>query len=111
MKLWVFAMLVASTAVFVTAASMLRLYAGGGTRYALATALGLYVVGNLMVVPLMRESGLGLTISVLSVTQLILVNLIAFTVYGERLGTMQLSGIALGTLAIALMLWPSQGAA
>ncbi|MBB4063224.1 hypothetical protein [Gellertiella hungarica] len=111
MKLWVMAMLGLTTGVFIAAASTLRLYVGGGPLYALFGALCLYVTGNLMMVPLMRETGLGLTVSVLSVTQLLLVNLIAFIVYGEKLGAMQLSGMMLGTVAIALMLWPSQGGA
>ncbi len=111
MKLWVILMLGVTTGIFIAAASTLRLYAGGAPLYTLLGALALYVTGNVLVVPLMRETGLGLTISILSVTQLLLVNLIAFTVYGEKIGSMQLSGIALGTIAIALMLWPSKGAA
>ncbi len=106
MKLWVILMLCLTTGIFIAAASTLRLCVGGAPVYALIGALCLYVTGNLMMVPLMRETGLGLTVSVLSVTQLLLVNVIAFAVYGERLGWLQLSGMALGTVAIALMLWP-----
>lgn len=111
MKLWVLLMLGVTTGIFIAAASTLKLYAGGAPFYTLLGALTLYVVGNILVVPLMRESGLGVTVSILSVTQLLLVNLIAFFVYGEKISPTQLSGVALGTLAIMLMLWPSQGGA
>lgn len=111
MKLWVILMLGLTTGIFIAAASTLKLYAGGAPFYMLLAALALYVTGNVLVVPLMRESGLGVTVSILSVTQLLLVNVIAFLFYGEKISPTQLSGIALGTLAIALMLWPSQGGA
>jgi multidrug transporter EmrE-like cation transporter len=110
-KLWVIMMLCLTTGIFIAAASTLKLYAGGAPFYTLIVALALYVIGNVLVVPLMRESGLGVTISILSVTQLLLVNVIAFSVYGEKIGRLQLSGILLGIVAIALMLWPTkQGA-
>lgn len=108
MKLWVILMLGLTTGIFIAAASTLKLYAGGAPFYTLLVALALYVTGNILVVPLMRESGLGVTVSILSVTQLLLVNVIAFTVYGEKISPPQLAGVALGTLAIALMLWPAK---
>jgi glucose uptake protein len=106
MKLWVILMLALTTGIFIAAASTLKFYAGGAPFYTLILALVLYVIGNVLVVPLMRESGLGITVSILSVTQLLLVNVIAFAVYGEKLSRLQLSGILLGIVAITLMLWP-----
>jgi glucose uptake protein len=62
-----------------------------------------------MMVRLMREGGLGLAISASAIVQLIVVNIIAVAVFGERLSTPQLAGVGLGVLAMALMMFPLQG--
>jgi len=66
----------------------------------------LYCVGNLMMVKLMREGGLGLAISVSAIAQLLLINVIAFAVFGEKLTPQQLAGVGLGVAAMVLMLVP-----
>lgn len=98
--------LLASVPVFLGAASLSRLYVGSALWFWLAGALGLYCVGNLMMIRLMRESGLALAISVSSIAQLVLVNLVAFLAFGERLPPMQLFGMLLGMGGLVLMLWP-----
>jgi len=45
------------------------------------------------------------------VAQLLLINVIAFVVFGERLTLMQMAGVALGIVSMALMLLPLQGKA
>ena len=59
--------LAGAMAVFIAANSTLRAYAGGGAVWVLAVALAMFCLGNLMMVRLMRESGLALAISVSSV--------------------------------------------
>jgi glucose uptake protein len=98
--------LLSATAVFVTANTVLRTYVGNGIWYWLAGALVLYTAGNIMMVSIMRAAGLGLAIAVTSILQLLAVALVAFAVFGERPTPMQLAGMALGIVAVALMIWP-----
>jgi glucose uptake protein len=95
--------------VFILANSVLRTYAGSGQWLTLAGALVLFCVGNLMMVRLMRESGLALAVSVSSVVQLVILSLVAMLWFGERPGGVQMAGIALGVVAVALIAWPQGG--
>lgn len=99
--------LVVTIPVFLAAASLSRLYIASNAASALVGMLVLYAVGNLMMVRLMRESGLGIAISASSIAQLVLINLVAFFVFGERLPPLQLCGVVLGIVALVLMMWPS----
>lgn len=94
-------------AVFLTAATASRAYIASSNLLLLVVSLGLYCVGNLMMVKLMREGGLGLAISASAIAQLVLINVIAFLVFGERLTTLQLAGVGLGVISMALMLFPA----
>ena len=95
--------------VFILANSILRTYAGSGQAATLLGALALFCVGNVMMVRLMRESGLALAVSVSSVVQLVLLTLVAILWFGERPGGLQLAGMALGVVAVALIAWPHGG--
>ena len=101
--LWLFG----ATFVFIGAASASRVYVGTTNILYLLLSLALYIVGNLMMLRLMREGGLGLAISLSAITQLLIINVIAFLFFGERLSGTQLAGIGLGILAMGLMLLPS----
>ena len=101
--LWLFA----ATAVFISAATASRAYIGTTNLLYLVLSMSLYVVGNLMMLKLMREGGLGLAVSLSAITQLFLINIIAFLFFGERLNSTQLAGVGLGILAMGLMLMPS----
>ena len=101
--LWLFG----ATAGFISAATASRAYIGTTNILYLLFSLALYVVGNLMMLKLMREGGLGIAISLSAVTQLLLINVIAFLFFGERLSGTQLAGVCLGVLAMGLMLLPS----
>ncbi len=101
--------LAGAMAVFLAATSALRLYVGTSQLAVLAGALLLYCVGNLMMVRIIRDSGMALAVSVSSVLQLILATLIAVMVFGERPTTLQWTGIALGVVAVALIVWPQEG--
>ena len=100
--LWLFG----AMGVFLAAASASRTYVAHPAAPTLVLALVLYTVGNLMMLKLMRESGMGVAISVSAIGQLLLVNLIAMTVFGERPGHLQIAGLALGAVAMILILWP-----
>lgn len=98
----------ASMVIYLAAATATRSYIASSNMAYLMISLALYCVGNLMMVRLMREGGLGLAISISAIAQLLLVNLIAFAVFGERLSSQQLAGVGLGVVAMVLMLFPSQ---
>ena len=107
MILW----LCGAMAVFIAGNSVLKSYAMSGAVPVLIGALALFLVGNLMMVRVMRESGLGVAVAVSSVVQLVLVGVVAFAVFGERPTPMQLSGMVLGVVAVALIVWPTGGRA
>ena len=97
--------------VFISAATASRAYIATSNALLLVLSLTLYCVGNLMMVRLMREGGLGLAISASAIVQLIVINIVAFAVFGERLSLPQLAGVGLGIVAMGLMLLPMQGKA
>ncbi len=97
-------------AVFLSATSALRLYVSSSQTTVLVGALALYCVGNLMMVRIIRDSGMALAVSVSSVLQLVLATGIAVLIFNERPTTLQWTGIALGVIAVALIVWPQEGA-
>ena len=103
--------LIAAMIVFLSAATASRYYVSTNNILLLVFSLALYCVGNLMMVRLMREGGLGLAISASAVAQLLLINVIAFAVFGERMTLTQIAGVALGVVSMGLMLLPSSGKA
>ncbi|MDB5525861.1 MAG: eamA-like transporter family protein [Rhizobium sp.] len=111
MKLGFILTLACTSAIFLAAASASRAYVTTSNWLWVLLSLSLYVVGNLVMLRLMREGGLGLAISISSIAQLVLVNLIAFGFFGEKLNPAQMGGVALGMVAMVLMLWPNTGSA
>ena len=99
--------LAAAMVVFLSAATASRAYIFSNNIAVLILSLVLYCVGNLVMVKLMREGGMGLAISVSSIVQLVMINVIAFAVFGERLSAVQMLGVALGIVSMGLMLLPS----
>ena len=91
-----------ATGIFLAAASALRAYAMQGQVRMILTSLALYAIGNLVMVRVMRDSGMALAISVSSVLQLLLAALFA-----ERPTGLQWGGIALGMAAVAIIAWPT----
>lgn len=94
-------------AVFVLANSVLRSFAASSYWPTLVAALLLFSLGNVMMVRLMRESGLALAISVSLVAQLVLISAVAFLWFDERPTPRQLAGMALGIAAVVLIAWPA----
>jgi len=93
-------------AIFMAAASSLRVYVDRPSVWLLVLAIGLYTAGNLMMVRVMRESGLAVAMSVSAVLQLVLINLIGLLIFGERPSNMQVGGITLGIVAVTMIVWP-----
>jgi glucose uptake protein len=96
----------AAMVVFLAASSALRVHAGTPNLGWLLLALVLYTAGNLMMVRLMRDSGMAVAVSVSAILQLLLANAVAYAGFGERPTAAQAAGIALGIVAVALILWP-----
>jgi len=101
-------LLACASAIFIAAASATRAYISNDNWLWVALSLLLYAAGNLVMIRIMREGGLGLAISISSIAQLILVNVIALTVFGERMTNIQIGGVVLGILAMTLMMWPQK---
>jgi glucose uptake protein len=100
------AFLAGAMAIFLCAASALRAYVNSGQVWLIVASLALYGVGNLLMVRLMRESGMAVAISISAVLQLVLATLVAVVFFAERPSQMQWSGIVLGIVAVALIAWP-----
>jgi small multidrug resistance pump len=101
-------LLLGSSAIFMAAASASRAYVSSDNWLWVVLSMCLYVSGNLIMIRLMREGGLGLAISVSAIVQLVLVNVIAFAVFSERITNIQMGGVALGIVAMVLMMWPGK---
>jgi glucose uptake protein len=96
--------------IFLAATSLLRRYVDVQALWLVIVALALYCIGNLMMVRLMREGGMAVAISVSAVLQLLMANVVAIAVFGERPTLVQFAGIALGAVAVVLILSPWKGA-
>jgi len=102
----VLAYLVGSTAVFMAANATLKTYAAKGGIGVLVAALALFCLGNYLMVRVMRENGLGLAIALSLIFQLLAITAMAFLWFGERPTGLQMAGLALGVVAIGMIVWP-----
>jgi small multidrug resistance pump len=93
---------------FVGAAACAKLHVLEPAWWRLGGALVLYTAGNLVVIRVLREVGLGLAMSLSTVVQLVVVNLLAVMVFRERLSGPQYVGVALGVVAVVLMMLPAR---
>ena len=103
----VYALLALTTVIFTAAASVSRIYSLDGRTFIVVIAMTLYVIGNLLMIPIMRAAGLGVALSVSTIAQLILANVVAFMFFHERPAPVQLAGLALGLVSMALILFPT----
>lgn len=110
MNVAILAYLVGSTVVFMAANATLKTYAATGGAWVLAGALFLFCVGNVLMVRVMRENGLGLAIALSLIFQLIAITLMAVVAFGERPSPLQIAGLVLGVIAVAMIVWPQGGA-
>lgn len=103
-------LLILASAAFVVAASTAKIWAvsDAGWPWALLT-LGLYTIGNTLVLRLVKEMGMGAALSLSAVIQLAAINLLAWAVFGERLTLQQGMGLVLAVIAVALITLPANG--
>jgi small multidrug resistance pump len=102
-----FIVFVVTTLIFLAAASTSRIYVSDGRFVVIVIAMLLYIVGNLLMVKIMREIGLGIAISVSTFAQLILINVVAYAFFEERPAPLQLAGLVLGGVSMALIMFPT----
>ncbi len=96
-----------STASFIAAAGAAKIWAlSQGSTVWLFSTLGLYTAGNLIMLRLIREAGMGVALSLSALVQLVAVNAVAFLVFGERVAPAQGAGLVLAIAAIALIILP-----
>lgn len=95
--------LIASTLIFLAAASGAKTWAIAPSMPKLVATLALYTLGNLIMLRLVRELGMSVAFSLSAVIQLIAVNVIALVWFGERLSAAQGVGIALAIAAVAVI--------
>jgi small multidrug resistance pump len=58
-------------------------------------------------VQVMRANGLGLAIALSAIFQLVAISLMAIVIFGERPTGLQIAGMALGVVAVAMIAWPA----
>lgn len=92
-----------STLIFMLAASAAKAWTMTPSMPRLLLVLALYSAGNLIMLRLIREFGLGMAVSLSAVVQLVAVNVVAFTWFGERVSAVQGIGIVLAVAAVALI--------
>jgi multidrug transporter EmrE-like cation transporter len=97
------AQLGASTVIFVLAASAAKGWTITPSHWRLVLVLALYTLGNLIMLRLIREFGMGVALSLSAVIQLVAVNVVALLWFGERVNLLQGAGIAMAILAIMLI--------
>ena len=98
-----FAQLGASTVIFVLAASAAKGWTVAPSHWRLALVLALYSLGNLIMLRLIREFGMGVALSLSAVIQLVAGNLVALMWFGEKVNALQAVGIVTAIVAIALI--------
>ena len=96
-----------ATAVFVGANAVLKVYAVKGGLPVLVGALALFCLGNVLMVQVMKANGLGLAIALSAIFQLVAISVMAIFVFGERPTGLQLAGMAVGCMAVAMIAWPA----
>jgi glucose uptake protein len=106
-----FVWLSAATCVFVAANAVLKVYATKGQLSVLIGALAMFCLGNWLMVQVMKANGLGLAIALSAIFQLVAISVMAIFVFGERPTGLQLAGMALGCVAVAMIAWPAGGKA
>ena len=95
--------LLASTVIFLLAATAAKGWALSPSGWRLVLTLLLYSLGNLIMLRLIRDFGMGMALSLSAVVQLVAVNIVAFAMFGERVSAIQGAGIMLAILAVCLV--------
>jgi drug/metabolite transporter (DMT)-like permease len=92
-----------STAIFLLAAAAAKQWGLAPSLGKILLTLALYSAGNLIMLRLVREFGMSVSFSLSAVIQLVSVNVVALVFFGERLNTLQATGVVLAIAAVALI--------
>lgn len=103
MKPFAIALLCGACLVFLVAASTAKAWALAPDLGKALITLGLYTVGNLLMLVLIREVGMATAFSLSAVLQLVAVNAVAIVAFGERVVPLQGVGLVLAVVAVALI--------
>jgi multidrug transporter EmrE-like cation transporter len=103
MNLWGMIWLGIATVIFLLAATVAKHWAVAPHIGKVVLALALYSAGNLIMLKLVRDFGMASAFSLSAIIQLVAVNLIALTYFGERLGFVQGLGVLLAVVAVAMI--------
>jgi multidrug transporter EmrE-like cation transporter len=96
--------LLIATVAFIGAGTAAKWWAlSDNSPFLLILTLSLYTLGNLVMLPLIQNIGMGVALSLSAVVQLLAVNLIALAVFGERVTTIQAVGLGLAVLSVGLI--------
>jgi len=95
--------LIASTLIFLAAATGAKSWALAPSLPKIILTLALYTIGNLIMLRLVREFGMSVAFSLSAVIQLIAVNLVALLYFGESLSGAQSIGIVLAIASVAVI--------
>jgi multidrug transporter EmrE-like cation transporter len=97
-------LLAIAVAAFVGAGATAKFWANSdGNWPLLAMTLLLYTIGNVVMLPLIRNIGLGVALSLSAVAQLLAINFVAIAMFGERVSGVQAIGLALAVLSVGLL--------
>ncbi len=103
MSFWGLAQLGISTVMFLLAAMAAKQWGMAPSLARLLLTLALYTAGNLIMLRLVREFGMSVSFSLSAVIQLVSVNVVALAFFGERLNSLQATGVVLAIAAVALI--------
>ncbi|MFI4994802.1 MAG: hypothetical protein ACHQAQ_03340 [Hyphomicrobiales bacterium] len=92
-----------ATAIFIGAASSAKAWSISPSFGRVILTLVLYVIGNLLVMRLLRQIGMATAFSITAVLQLVAVNLVAIFAFGERVGLAEGAGIVMAIAGVALI--------
>jgi multidrug transporter EmrE-like cation transporter len=98
-----FLQLCAATAIFIGAASSAKAWSISPSFAGVVLTLALYVIGNLLMMRLLRQMGMATAFSVTSALQLVAINLVAIFVFGERVGLAGGTGIVMAIAGVVLI--------
>jgi multidrug transporter EmrE-like cation transporter len=108
MNVSAFLQLCVATAIFIGAASSAKVWSLSPSFGRVILTMVLYVIGNLLMMRLLRQIGMATAFSITAVLQLIAVNLVAIFVFGESVGLAQGTGIVLAIAGVALITFAPQ---
>ncbi len=103
MNVSAFVQLSIATAIFICAASSAKAWSLQPSFGRIILTLTLYIIGNLLMMRLLRQIGMSAAFSITSVLQLVAINLVAIFVYGEQVGLAEGAGIVMAIAGVALI--------